>query len=278
MLLAQSRWCSAAWTRTSGSGFAARTQSSSAPSGAPGRSGCPPRRSSCRLRTRPLPRRARAAIATPDERAPYARDRRRLPGTTSESLDQPPRAFASRGKSALSDRSIRATETGAPERRQKPSGRPGPLLRSDREAVPGSRRRIARARGSPRSAGRRRAPAPRPSPSSPLGRNPARWKVIRRADLSGVAQAAATRGPTRWAGARPGASASTCRAGGLGVEAGVHAEVEQSDKIETTFELPFGQDVIFYCQVGSCRWRRGAPRRRPIIRAERSRPRPHPDG
>jgi hypothetical protein len=39
----------------------------------------------------------------------------------------------------------------------------------------------------------------------------------------------------------------------------VHAEVEQSDKIETTFELPFGQDVIFYCQVGSCRWRAVRP-------------------
>jgi len=81
--------------------------------------------------------------------------------------------------------------------------------------------------------------------------DPKRWTVLRRTDLSALTQG----GKYSWiytAGRRANwnVGLNLGGIGGLPLKASLQAEVEDSDEFETSFELPYGHDVIFYCRTG----------------------------
>jgi hypothetical protein len=88
-------------------------------------------------------------------------------------------------------------------------------------------------------------------PEPPGAFDQARWTLLRRADLS----AAGEEGQYSWiytAGrhAQWNVGLNLTGFGALPLQANLQAQVEGSDEFETSFELPYGIDVIFYHRTG----------------------------
>lgn len=81
--------------------------------------------------------------------------------------------------------------------------------------------------------------------------DPARWTLLRRADLSAVAEEG-TYSWTYTAGqhAKWNIGLTLSGAPGVPLAASLQAEVNDSEEFETSFELPYGHDVIFYRRTG----------------------------